>query len=276
MAVLTSDSFNRSDGPLNGSTTDDAAGGSPKTWVTSGGDFEIISNKVSQVAGAGACSATVNVAATNHVVSATYTTPVTGSNSVGLVGRYIDLDNHYLLNHQGNLGITLYKMVAGSLTALTSEPITSLAAGDILTLSCVGTTISVLLNGVQVASVTDATHTTGTKVGWRVNASPDTWRCDNFLVTDGLTPTISAGVLLGADITGSVVNIPTITAGVLIGATVTGSTVAPPPNYEVVTDPNAAHVQDAPTADLQYMPDSHGADAPGIGYPPADQYRSNP
>lgn len=49
----------------------------------------------------------------------------------------------------------------------------------------------------------------------------------------------------------------------------------PSPTYEVVVDPNAAHVQDPPTADLQWMPDSHGADAPGIGYPPADQYRSD-
>lgn len=48
----------------------------------------------------------------------------------------------------------------------------------------------------------------------------------------------------------------------------------PPPPYNVV-DTTSPHVQDAPTANLQWMADSHGADAPGIGYIPAEQYRSD-
>lgn len=88
---------------------------------------------------------------------------VTVLSNVGVIGRVQDASNFYLWRSLSGTN-QLYKQVSGSYTLLATGSITSVS-GDRLKLRCDGSSIKGYVNGVEDASVTDSSLTTGTKVG---------------------------------------------------------------------------------------------------------------
>ncbi len=99
-----------------------------------------------------------------------------------MIGRLTDAANYY--NAQFRIGISnasiLYKRVAGVFTGIGNIPGTILS-GDIVSLRCIGSKISVLKNGVVVLSVTDTTYLTQTK--WGMYLYNPTTTLDDFAVS---------------------------------------------------------------------------------------------
>jgi len=88
-------------------------------------------------------------------------------NALGILCRYQDVDNFYLLiiSSDGYAGIAMYKadeftMLSGDYMD-TSEAIVQGAASNHIEATCIGTTLTLLVNGTQVATATDATFSGG-------------------------------------------------------------------------------------------------------------------
>lgn len=125
-------------------------------------------------------------------------------NGHGIVGRYVDEDNHYGID-AGTTG-QLYKVVAGSQTTLGTN--FTIAVGDVVRLRMASDTIAADLDTgagfVEQTSVTDTSHTSKGKPGiWWGNIRFGTQdidpeaECINYLVTQdgpltaGFRPIIS-------------------------------------------------------------------------------------
>lgn len=172
------DSFNRADSTSSVGTTDTG-----QAWSTLSGTCGISSNEfyASAVTGAQAC-AVIDSGITDVRVKVTPT--VFSSNRyIGVVGRCVD-DSNYYLAQADTASSSLYKKVAGAFTQLGGFGAAAVA-GDVLELRCVGTTISLYLNGSSLISVTDSSLTTGTKCGIRIGSSATVPRCDTFAVEAG-------------------------------------------------------------------------------------------
>lgn len=154
------------------------------------------------------------------------------------------------------------------------------------------TSIELYINGVSVAST--ATTPAGFNLPYRVARTEDGRYMDgavawaavydfalsagqvaaHFGAASGSFGSITTGVDIGATTTGHVVVPPSISTGVLIDALVQGTPSIVVPTYDIPAQGASPHVQEPPVALAAYMPESHGADAPGIGYPEDTQYRS--
>lgn len=90
---------------------------------------------------------------------------------------------------EDGLNTRIFKVVAGTQTALTTATTTALAVGDVIRLEAIGTTINAYRNGTIIATVTDATITTGKRAGiYAVQSSglTDNVQFDNFQANDFL------------------------------------------------------------------------------------------
>lgn len=165
LAVLTSDSFNRANGALAGSTLNNAGGGSESdTWTDSAGTGTVNSNLGVCTANGPASDAQTTVQSTAAV--AAQRTTLTGSSSGGNVGpiaRYAGSTSWYMYYRGAGGSSTgiLYKRTAGGFTSLGTG--SSLATGDVIGCECDATTgISGRKNGVlDVGPVSDAAYATG-------------------------------------------------------------------------------------------------------------------
>lgn len=90
---------------------------------------------------------------------------------------------------EDGLNTRIFKVVAGTQTALTTATTTALAVGDVIRLEAIGTTINAYRNGTLIATVTDSTITTGKRAGvYAVQSSGlvDNVQFDNFQANDFL------------------------------------------------------------------------------------------
>jgi hypothetical protein len=181
MATLFSDNFNRADS--------DTLGGN---WVETGGDHDIVSNHVE----CASISTTALVTNSTALGTADYTVTadITVANfaNAGLVGRYLDANNYYLLHLPDNHTAQLYKYIAGSFTQLGSTWDNGSAIGTAtFTLSMQGNAIKVLVNGVQRITATDGSLTAEGDFGFRSDGNPNLIQYDNLVVADFATGTIA-------------------------------------------------------------------------------------
>jgi hypothetical protein len=180
---LASDSFNRADGALVGSTTDSAYGGTVKTWaggVTDG--IRIVSNQIGKTAAAGFTTATVDLASDVAFSFRINALPTTGS-ILNVWGRRSDSSNYNRLRIGGDGYMALGRTVAG--TANTVVDITGgpLVAGDKVVYSLKGTAIKVTVNGAVRYTGTDPSIMPGTLWGMEIGAESGT-RLDEFDFTE--------------------------------------------------------------------------------------------
>ena len=84
--------------------------------------------------------------------------------SIIVVGRRLNAINAYAFEMDGPLGAacnySFFKLVAGATTTFSAGTL-AIHAGDVIRLECFGTTISALVNGAVISSVTDTTFTSG-------------------------------------------------------------------------------------------------------------------
>jgi hypothetical protein len=160
-----SDAFTYSADPIeNGTPTDGGA-----DWA-GGGNYG--TNGSVMYRNGGAAEKYLECSVTDHEVEVKLTT--LGSQS-GVIAR-VSGGNYYAWIRSGGGGtMELYKVPTFDLLGTGSAP----SAGDTIYLRCEGTTISAGINGAESCSVTDSTHSTGTKAGVH---SGDQY--DDFTITD--------------------------------------------------------------------------------------------
>jgi hypothetical protein len=174
------DSFNRAN---NGATLGTADTG--QAWTNQVGVLGVNSNTCYPATlSANEALATLDSTITDVKVKLTPTTMSTAGRFASVVGRYADNNNYYLAQTDTS-NSQLYKRVAGTYTQLGSDA-AAVAAGTVLELRCVGSTISLWGNGVELVSVTDTDLTAGTNCGVRVGGAGSTvLRMDTFSVEAG-------------------------------------------------------------------------------------------
>jgi hypothetical protein len=143
-------------------------------------------------------------------VSITATAVFTGSNVVGLVFRYVDSNNYYLLTLSSTpANCILYKKVAGAWTNLGATSI-GMAIGAVWRVRAVGSNIVVYANNVIVKITSDTGITAAGLCGLSAgtigqNATDDVsngWQLDNFSVTNYAS---SGGLVTnGINVTGDI------------------------------------------------------------------------
>jgi hypothetical protein len=164
-ATICSDSFDRANANLNGSTLDNANGGSnTETWVDKVGTWLIDSTACKTPSAAAADYVTVTSAAdgAKQKVSCRLIGPSMGPIARWTTGTGIGNLYLFLIGDAGGAGTSrIYKCVNGSFTALGSAGPGGIASNQTITLECSGTTITGYVNGVQECQVTDSTHSSG-------------------------------------------------------------------------------------------------------------------
>jgi hypothetical protein len=110
----------------------------------------------------------------------------------GMLLRWVDANNHWLIQHRSGPAVSLYRCNAGTYTEMAN--IGAWVLGDIVGLKAYGDQIGLYRNGMQVALVQDHWFSTaGTLAGLR-NGGTTTARWDDVLVQDQLEPLNSWGV----------------------------------------------------------------------------------
>lgn len=152
-----SDNFNRADGAI-GSPSD---GGS--AWVSMSGTWTVASNQVKQTAG-GVGEAYLEASASDMVVQVT---GVTFANDIGVIARLADISNYLLFRGRPGSKYDLYKQVGGSFTLLAGGLGSGPSNGDVLKLTCAGSTLTAAVNGTTLTTQSDSAGQTNTKWGLR-------------------------------------------------------------------------------------------------------------
>lgn len=145
------------------------------TWVEDAGDVDIVSNRARPglYTGASLARATSSLAGTDQY--AEIVAYMTGAVSLGIgpiARKAASSTQTYYLYHldwaSSTYRSSLYKVVAGTVTALGAANITTtFADGDTLRIECNGTTIRGLVNGVEIISRTDSSIASGAQTGMR-------------------------------------------------------------------------------------------------------------
>ena len=175
---IAGDSFARADAASLG-TAD-----SGHAWTAGAGAFAIVSRAAQPPTSANHVS-TINTGVTDHWATVRLDSAAGFTAQQYVLGRYADGSNYYRLGFATAGGIlSLQKIIATdpfvvgigswSITAAEKQP------GMVIGLRCVGTTLRVYVNDVEVGSVTDSTHTTSTRAGIQANGPAATFR--NFRV----------------------------------------------------------------------------------------------
>lgn len=168
-----SDNFNRANGSI-GTPSD---GGS--AWSVLSGVWEISANNAFSNSIAAHTVASLEASTSDADVQATV---VIKQNGCGLAARIADNSNYLRMYVQGaDSTMHLYKVVAGVHTLLTEDLAVTYAAGDVIKISCNGTSVKCYLNGVEKLSVTESAGLTNTQHGLYANTSAPTY--DDFSIT---------------------------------------------------------------------------------------------
>lgn len=183
--VLTSDSFARADGAVNGSSTDAALGGSALVW-TAAPAVVVLAGKLAR-SSATNVQTSVDVGRSDHEVSVKIDAlPAAGSDAVHLWGRVngtAALSDSYRAAVTTAGAINLLRFVGGTSTTIGSLAAGTVTAGKTVTLKVTGSTISVAVDGVELLSVNDPDHAVGTRAGVRWQGTGGTAsRLDDFVV----------------------------------------------------------------------------------------------
>lgn len=187
--VITSDSFNRADGLLTGSTTDCAQGGSPLVWsgpTTDG--VRIISNQVGKTVASGFTTATVDAGTPGvHETFVLGARPASGS-VLNMWLRRTDANNYNRLRIGASGDLGFGRTVGGVQATTYLIPATNPTAGDVIEviLPLAGGNFVVKVNGTTVMNATEATlfggspaPLTGTLFGLEI-AAETSGRIDTF------------------------------------------------------------------------------------------------
>lgn len=107
-------------------------------------------------------------------------------NDMGLVCRYQDQDNYYSMSFGNDSYVTIYKTVTGTWTALFNEFVDTDLSGDYhqMTISCIGTELSLFIDGNLMARVSDSDLSTGDVglISGTYDSVPVVIEFDNFVV----------------------------------------------------------------------------------------------
>ncbi len=156
--------------------------------------FDIQSNKARQTGGSGVCLASYESNVADVTISATLqvtTYGLSGSHDFGLIGRYVDSSNYWLLVADSGPGVLLLQEVtSGSFTTRASAsmgtaglPFLTLATNYTMTLVVTGSSITGTL-GATSLNYTSSAHATATKHGLIAYAPyGGTYTFDDFTVS---------------------------------------------------------------------------------------------
>ena len=193
MAIFAKDNFTDTNGTAITSHTPDI-GGSWTNHASFGNNFATIQSNKFQGTGVGLtayyCNATPGGA--DYTVAIDQTGGEQGSgttNGQGPMGR-IDtaaITGYWARYSPNNGGWQLFKSVAGTSTQLGATQTATLTASQVyhLVLSMVGTTISMIVDGTTLVSVTDSSISAAGKAGIRsAQLNTGTYLLDNFVATD--------------------------------------------------------------------------------------------
>lgn len=167
--------------------SDDFESGSASQWTVSSGTWSVVTDgtKVYKQTDAVNTNAVVTAGTstwTDYTVSAKMKLYDLASLSAsGIIGRYVDANNFYMLRLHQSGQIQLYEKVGGTFTMLQAAS-TPVAINTTYTLKLVfsGSSITGFVDGVQKISVTDSSFSSG-KIG--VRAYTQTISVDDVLVT---------------------------------------------------------------------------------------------
>lgn len=151
-------------------------------WVEVSGDWSISTNQLSSgnAGGTVLLRAAGAMATDDNGAQVTVVTTAAVSQGVWCRGDN-NLQNGYLWRNNGT-SWDLFAVVGGSFTAIATFAAAAVN-GDVMKVQAVGTAIKAFVNGVQRASVTDSSVTTGKTVGVRAE-STNSLRFDNFTGAD--------------------------------------------------------------------------------------------
>ena len=159
--IVSTDSFNRANGALSGSSLDNANGGyESNTWsVYLSAAWTIASNQVVSAIGI----ANIAMVSSTAVVGIQRVSIISQSTNGGAIARWATGSTYghgYLFYRNAGVG-QLYRFDGATAAQLGSNGATTIVNGDTMQIYCNGTTITCYLNGVSQISVTDATYATG-------------------------------------------------------------------------------------------------------------------
>lgn len=98
--------------------------------------------------------------------------------------RYVDPSNYLMIAHNGSGHYIMYRRQAGANTVIASST-RAFVAGDVMRVECIGSSLKLYVNGVQVLSAIDAFQQTATKFGYGVGgAGAQTVAFDRLLIAD--------------------------------------------------------------------------------------------
>jgi len=181
MAVLVSDSFNRTNSATTLGSTDSYAGGTSKAWIvetttTGAPKYGINSNRAYNATNVLDDYCVVDAGVSDNI-SVQLDFPVYVAGQQRIVWRYVDAQNNFLM--QDN---QVYIFVNYSATVVCTLS-TTLKAGDTVRVELRGNQHTIFINNVQVGQFTDSRYLTATKHGMCVWAAPSA-RFDNFIISD--------------------------------------------------------------------------------------------
>lgn len=161
--TVATDDFNRADGALGTTTT----GG--RTWSSISGNgsvLRIVGNEAVLPATGASAFAVVDPGAADQRISARMSKlgASAATRNIRLQARIQDSQNFYCVNPRRSAsveGVSIWKMVANTLSLIAENTSVTPAAGDKLTLEVRGSELRAYLNDTLVASGTDATYASG-------------------------------------------------------------------------------------------------------------------
>jgi hypothetical protein len=194
------DDFNRADSSSALGTPSDAG----SAWVALAGTWGIVSNAAYKVANAATYEAATLESSVSDVDVEVTLTQIGAAAAGGLVARATDNSNYIMTQHDAGGGnIYLFKRVAGSFTQLGSTYSGGIIPGDVLKLTCNGSSLTVYKNGVSIITATDSAGSTNTKHGLfsHTAGTTDSPRFDTFSITGlggggGAAPSLASRKLL--------------------------------------------------------------------------------
>lgn len=185
------DTFTRADSAVTLGSTEVTSDATAHVWAVTGNPWGISSNRAYRTGATGQEQATVDVGGTFQDVSADLY-PAAGD-YIGIVARWVDSNNHILLQAAADGTVSLFSVVAGIYTPVAFQ-FTTWLSGNKFVLRVNGTNWTVYKDGIQVVQVTNSTLAVGTRVGMNIYNAVAGSRIDNFSATcyNAVDPTFGA------------------------------------------------------------------------------------
>lgn len=181
-SATVADTFDRAD---NGSSLGSTSTGAV-AWTALNGTWGVSSNRaVSSITGEN--TAVVDCSAADGTVQVTTIRTAGLQGEAGLAFRFSNNSNGWIVYGGSAATVpgkwTMAKKVAGSFMFITPSTQVSPATGDVLQVVMSGTSLTLKVNGVTVASTTDAFNSTATMHGLRTNPGNGTYAFDDWSFT---------------------------------------------------------------------------------------------